>query len=162
MVLLMVLLHCVQGTTCVFSKKVEYLHNLVYQALETIFNKRSQAKQAASAAGAAAAVGKVSRARVLRLQQRCGGVALLQALLVGFSWDLTVWQGSIPIHTRTCRRSCSRLLPLVLITAAAAAALVVCVSGWDQHCYCWGAPHGQPRGLLRAAESAGSGAGSIT
>jgi hypothetical protein len=32
----------------VFSKKVEYLHNLVYQALETIFNKRSQAKQAAA------------------------------------------------------------------------------------------------------------------
>jgi hypothetical protein len=33
----------------VFSKKVEYLHNLVYQALETIIHKRSQAKQAAAA-----------------------------------------------------------------------------------------------------------------
>lgn len=30
----------IQGTACVYSKKVEYLHNLVYQALETIFNKR--------------------------------------------------------------------------------------------------------------------------
>lgn len=34
-----------------FSKKVEYLHNLVYQALETIIHKRSQAKQAAGGAG---------------------------------------------------------------------------------------------------------------
>ncbi len=37
-----------QGTTCVFSKKVEYLHNLVYQALETIFNRKQKEKQAAS------------------------------------------------------------------------------------------------------------------
>jgi hypothetical protein len=34
-----------QGTTCVYSKKVEYLHNLVYQALETILNKRQKDKQ---------------------------------------------------------------------------------------------------------------------
>lgn len=45
---------CTQGTTCVFSKKVEYLHNLVYQALETIFNKRSQAKAAAAGGGSGA------------------------------------------------------------------------------------------------------------
>jgi hypothetical protein len=51
------LLCCLQGTTCVFSKKVEYLHNLVYQALETIFNKRSQAKQAAAGSGGAGKVG---------------------------------------------------------------------------------------------------------
>lgn len=37
-----------QGTTCVFSKKVEYLHNLVYQALETIFNKKQKERQAAA------------------------------------------------------------------------------------------------------------------
>lgn len=30
----------IQGTTCVFSKKVEYLHNLVYQALEVILSRR--------------------------------------------------------------------------------------------------------------------------
>jgi hypothetical protein len=37
-----------QGTTCVFSKKVEYLHSLVYQALETIFNKKQKERQAAA------------------------------------------------------------------------------------------------------------------
>ncbi|KAF8057098.1 rpsL [Scenedesmus sp. PABB004] len=36
----------IQGTTCVFSKKVEYLHNLVYAALETIFNKKQKERQA--------------------------------------------------------------------------------------------------------------------
>lgn len=51
-----------QGTTCVFSKKVEYLHNLVYQALETIFNKRSQAKQAAAGgSGADKVIGAQAR-----------------------------------------------------------------------------------------------------
>eukprot|EP00775_Hariotina_reticulata_P013859 gene13859-13981_t len=38
----------IQGTTCVFSKKVEYLHNLVYQALETIINKKQKEKQSAT------------------------------------------------------------------------------------------------------------------
>ncbi|KAF6251838.1 hypothetical protein COO60DRAFT_580039 [Scenedesmus sp. NREL 46B-D3] len=38
----------IQGTTCVFSKKVEYLHSLVYQALETIFNKKQKERQAAA------------------------------------------------------------------------------------------------------------------
>lgn len=28
------------GTACVYSKKVEYLHNLVYQALEAIVSKK--------------------------------------------------------------------------------------------------------------------------
>jgi hypothetical protein len=32
----------------VFSKKVEYLHSLVYQALETIFNKKQKERQAAA------------------------------------------------------------------------------------------------------------------
>jgi hypothetical protein len=31
-----------QGTTCVYSKKVEYLHNLVFRALETIHNKKQR------------------------------------------------------------------------------------------------------------------------
>lgn len=44
-----------------FSKKVEYLHNLVYQALETIFNKRSQAKQAAAGSGGVGKVGDGGR-----------------------------------------------------------------------------------------------------
>lgn len=33
----------IQGTTCVYSKKVEYLHTLVQQALEAIFSKRQKA-----------------------------------------------------------------------------------------------------------------------
>ena len=31
----------IQGSACVYSKKVEYLHKLVYQALEFIAEKRS-------------------------------------------------------------------------------------------------------------------------
>jgi hypothetical protein len=46
--------HHHQGTTCVFSKKVEYLHNLVSQALETIFSKKLKEKAAAAAAAAGA------------------------------------------------------------------------------------------------------------
>lgn len=46
--LLPCLLMQAQGTTCVFSKKVEYLHSLVYQALETIFNKKQKERQAAA------------------------------------------------------------------------------------------------------------------
>lgn len=68
-----------QGTTCVFSKKVEYLHNLVYQALETIFNKRSQAKQAA--AGASGAADKV---RLSGLQAPGGGFG--EGCVGGFLW----------------------------------------------------------------------------
>lgn len=34
-----------QGSTCVYSRKVEHLVNLVYQALETIINKRQKEKQ---------------------------------------------------------------------------------------------------------------------
>jgi condensin-2 complex subunit H2 len=47
----------IQGTTCVYSKKVEYLYNLVYQALETIHCKRQREKAAAAAAAARAANG---------------------------------------------------------------------------------------------------------
>jgi hypothetical protein len=42
---------CPQGTTCVFSKKVEHLHNLVYQALDTIINKKQKEKAAAARKG---------------------------------------------------------------------------------------------------------------
>jgi condensin-2 complex subunit H2 len=48
----------IQGTTCVYSKKVEYLYNLVYQALETIHCKRQREKAAAAAAAARAANGE--------------------------------------------------------------------------------------------------------
>lgn len=37
-----------QGTTCVYSKKVEYLHNLVFRALETIHNKKQRERAAAA------------------------------------------------------------------------------------------------------------------
>jgi hypothetical protein len=47
--LIMTNVKCIlQGTTCVFSKKVEHLYNLVYQALDTIFNKRQKEKAAAA------------------------------------------------------------------------------------------------------------------
>ncbi|WIA33974.1 hypothetical protein OEZ86_007069 [Tetradesmus obliquus] len=49
-----------QGTTCVFSKKVEYLHSLVYQALETIFNKKQKERQAAANKNKAARGGDAS------------------------------------------------------------------------------------------------------
>jgi hypothetical protein len=73
------LLVCLQGTTCVFSKKVEYLHNLVYQALETIFNKRSQAKQAAAGSGG---VGKVGGGTWIG-----SGQGVLQWLTAGYVCD---------------------------------------------------------------------------
>ncbi|GBF92762.1 condensin-2 complex subunit H2 [Raphidocelis subcapitata] len=37
----------IQGTTCVYSKKVEYLHNLVFRALETIHSKKQRERAAA-------------------------------------------------------------------------------------------------------------------
>jgi hypothetical protein len=37
-----------QGTTCVYSKKVEYLHNLVFRALETIHSKKQRERAAAA------------------------------------------------------------------------------------------------------------------
>lgn len=40
-----------QGTTCVYSKKVEYLHNLVFRALETIHNKKQRERAAADEEG---------------------------------------------------------------------------------------------------------------
>ncbi|KAI8476661.1 MAG: hypothetical protein J3K34DRAFT_516252 [Monoraphidium minutum] len=39
----------IQGTTCVYSKKVEYLHNLVFRALETIHNKKQRERAIAEA-----------------------------------------------------------------------------------------------------------------
>lgn len=41
----------IQGSACVYSKKVEYLHKLVYQALEFIAEKRCGQRQPRVAGG---------------------------------------------------------------------------------------------------------------
>lgn len=43
----------IQGSACVYSKKVEYLHSLVYQALEFVAERKVKAvrNKAAGAAG---------------------------------------------------------------------------------------------------------------
>ncbi len=44
----------IQGSACIYSKKVEYLHSLVYQALEFVAERKVKAvrNRAAGAAGA--------------------------------------------------------------------------------------------------------------
>ena len=45
----------IQGSTCIYSKKVEYLHTLVYQALEFMVDRKVKAvRSKGRAAGGAA------------------------------------------------------------------------------------------------------------
>ena len=53
-----------QGTTCVYSKKVEYLHNLVFRALETIHSKKQRERAAAEEEGGARRGGRQVRALI--------------------------------------------------------------------------------------------------
>lgn len=61
----------IQGSTCVYSKKVEYLYNLVYQALEAVKGKKRQqqgldGQQAEGDAGPAVAGGRAARGGAAR------------------------------------------------------------------------------------------------